>query len=101
MSLIDELLKAGAKAALGITKVSIETATQRMEICKGCSMYNAKNLKCKDCGCYLEVKTECETNYNPKKMRYELTYCPRGKWGDTDIANTYRKIDGLPLIITN
>ncbi len=101
MNLIDELLKVGAKAVLETKKVSIEIAGQRMQICKDCSMFNAKNLKCKDCGCYLEVKTECETSYNPKKLRHEVTHCPRGKWGDVDTANEYRKIDGLPLIITN
>lgn len=101
MNLINELLKAGAKAALETKKVSIEVSENRMQICRGCDNFNAKNLKCKDCGCYLEVKTECEINLNPKKLRYEVTHCPIGKWNDAEIANKYREIDGLPLIITN
>lgn len=101
MNLIDELLKFGASAVLETSKVSDEIAAQRMEICRGCENYNAAKIKCNACGCYLEIKTECATNYNPKKVRHEVTHCPFGKWGDLDTANEYRKLDGLPLIITN
>lgn len=98
MSLIDELLKAGAKAVLEVTKVASEAAAQRMEICRGCSRFNAAKIKCNACGCYLEVKVECDTNYNPKKLRHEVTHCPNGLWNDVQVANEYRKLDGLPLI---
>jgi hypothetical protein len=98
MNLIDELLKVGAKAVLEVKKVSTEKAGQRMAICRNCPNFNADKIKCKACGCYLEVKTECETNYNPKKLRHEVTHCPHGLWNDAHVANEYRKLDGLPLI---
>lgn len=102
MSLIDELLKAGARAILEDKKVSNEIAEQRMNICTQCDKFNKDQIKCNVCGCYLEVKTECETNFNPKKARYEVTHCPLGLWGDIETANIYRKLDGkTPLTITN
>lgn len=98
MNLIHELLKAGAKAVLEVETVSEKVAKKRMDICASCPNFNPKNIKCNICGCYLEVKTGCKTNYNPKKMRTEVTHCPLGLWKDTKIANEYRKIDGLPLL---
>lgn len=101
MILVHELLKFGAKAVLQDEKVLPEIAAQRMDICRGCANYNAESIKCNSCGCYLEVKTECKTNYNPKKLRHEVTHCPMGFWNDIEVANEYRKLDGQPLIITN
>ncbi len=30
--------------------------------------------------------------------RSEVTHCPEGRWGDIEIANHYRKLDGLELL---
>lgn len=98
MNLIDELLKAGAKAVLETKTVLPEIAKKRMQVCMGCARFNAEKIKCNACGCYLEVKVECETNYNPKKLRHEVTHCPMGLWDDIAIANQYRTLDGQPLI---
>lgn len=98
MNLVDELLKLGAKAVLETENVSTEIAEWRMSICRKCPNFNADKVKCNVCGCYLEVKTECKTNYNPKKLRHEVTHCPLGFWGDLETANEYRKIDGLPSL---
>jgi hypothetical protein len=57
---------------------------------------NPADQKCGVCGCFLSLKTIAATNYNPKVLppRSELTHCPLGKWGDLEIANTYREMDG-------
>lgn len=83
------------------TKVSPEAAEHRFSVCKGCEHRDPEKEKCKVCGCFLDLKTESETNWNPKKNRNEITHCPKGFWNDMDTANFYRNLDGLePLSIT-
>lgn len=80
---------------LPIEKVQAELAEWRMSVCRACPDFKPKNQKCGVCGCYLEIKTACYTNRNPKKMRTEFTHCPNGKWNDKELANQYRALDGL------
>lgn len=46
----------------------------------------------------MDIKTKLEVYRNAKKLRNEITHCPLGKWGDKQIANIYRKIDGKELL---
>lgn len=42
---------------------------QRMEICEGCEFYDEETVRCKDCGCYLNIKA-----------RWASMECPQKKW---------------------
>ena len=72
-----------------------------MSACLTCKHRNEKKNKCKVCGCYLDLKTKAAENWNPKKLRIEITHCPLGKWNDLDVANEYRKLDGEQPISEN
>ena len=96
MNLVDELLKVAANAALVVENVDDTTAEWRMGICLRCDKLDKMDMRCKVCKCYLEIKTTTKTNRNPKKLRYEVTHCPLGKWDDLETANKYRIMDGLP-----
>lgn len=93
--LFDLVLKYGADVALPVERVDDVTRATRWAICKanggegGC--YDAGRDKCKECGCFMEVKTGARTHRNPKRgMRVEVTHCPLGKWGDLEIAEFYK-----------
>ena len=43
--------------------------SERMDICRKCEFYIAKEEKCKKCGCYMMAKTKLAT-----------AKCPVGKW---------------------
>lgn len=103
MNLVDEILKIAADKILVESYVSEETAKFRMDVCLSCPLLSLSDYRCKVCRCYVEGKTPSEKHYNLKKRRMEITHCPLGKWNDLEIANEYRKIDGLePLTeITN
>lgn len=90
---IGELL---AKTALQVSAVDNKTTNERMAVCLQCDKRDVEANRCKICKCYLAVKTNTAENLNPLKGRYEITHCPLGKWNDLEIANEYRKIDGLP-----
>ena len=96
----NEALKKLARAALAAgDEAPIEIQQARINVCNSCPVLDAQNMKCRSCGCYVEVKVTMMRNYNPKKQgRKEVTHCPQGRWGDSETANQYRKIDGLPLI---
>jgi len=99
-SLFHDTLKAAAKVALSVEQLEDKTiADERISICSTCENRDAKNDKCKVCGCYLEIKTQLKTNINPI-YGVEVTHCPLGKWGDTEIANHYRARRGQQLIQT-
>jgi len=53
--------------------VSPEIKNQRMDICKNCDKYDAEQVRCIECGCYLEIKTS-----------FSLDSCPLGKWAESD-----------------
>lgn len=96
MSILDEALKIAADKAFVHERVSEELAAWRLSVCNGCENYNAKQKKCKVCGCYMEVKVKARTNFNPKKMRNEITHCPNGFWNDAEIVAQYSNMTGSP-----
>lgn len=99
MNLINELIKVGADSLLVRERVSDIERAYRMDICLNCDFIDAENMRCKVCTCFLQVKTGAKTNWNPKKLRGEITHCPKGFWDDIEIANEYRKLDGLEPIV--
>lgn len=72
-------------------------AEMRMQVCEMCPNMKAGKM-CGVCGCFLEVKTKSLTNRSKKRPGGEETHCPLGKWGDKEIANKYRLLDGLELL---
>lgn len=94
MGLLDRLLHLAAETVLVKKKVSPEIAQERYAICLTCPYRDKEADKCTVCGCFLDLKTGAEVNWNALKSRNEETHCPLGKWNDLDIANAYRKIDG-------
>lgn len=51
-------------------KTRKEVATERLECCKGCEYYNVKTTQCKQCGCFMLLKS----------VLMDST-CPINKWG--------------------
>lgn len=94
MNILDEIAKLAASTVLVEEKVEPDVAAWRMQICQGCDRLQESNLRCKVCGCYLEVKTFSKVNLN-KRGQQEITHCPLGRWNDLEVANQYRKINGL------
>jgi hypothetical protein len=81
---IEELKKNIVKYTIIVEKldgnVDEETIKIRKEACRTCP-FNVDE-KCEKCGCYIDLKVETKVNWNPKKLKKELTHCPEGKWGD-------------------
>lgn len=100
MNLLDKILKVAADKVLVESHVSEEVKEFRMGVCLKCPLLSISDYRCKVCKCYVEVKSGSEINFNPKKLRNEITHCPKGMWNDLEIANEYRKIDGLAPIQT-
>lgn len=50
-------------------KTSIEEAYERHSICSGCDRYIRLIDQCKECGCFMRVKTSLKA-----------AKCPLGKW---------------------
>ena len=98
---VNKILKLAAAKALPIDYVTPDVTDWRMSVCRACSYLDAENMKCGKCGCFVEVKTTCRTNWNPKKLRMEFTHCPLGKWKDKELTNQYRAIDGLEPLNDN
>lgn len=98
MSLKDKVLELAAKKVLQVSQVDPEIQKFRMSVCLQCEKRDTESNKCKVCKCFLAVKTDTAENLNPKKLRYEITHCPLGRWNDLETANQYREIDGLPLL---
>ncbi len=101
MSLYQRALHLAARQVIVKEQVEPETAQQRFEICMTCENRDAKNNKCKLCGCFLYLKCGAKTNWNALKMRNEITHCPAGKWGDVETANIYRQMDGKDSLTNN
>lgn len=38
---------------------------KKLEICRGCELYNTKTTQCKECGCFMPLKTWLEGNTCP------------------------------------
>lgn len=49
--------------------VSNEIRQNRMNVCLSCEWYDAEQVRCKSCGCFLEQKTQ-----------YTSQSCPQNKW---------------------
>ncbi|HQU61468.1 MAG TPA: hypothetical protein PLU64_19805, partial [Saprospiraceae bacterium] len=74
----------------------------RMNACRACPNFDKESQQCGVCLCYMDVKTTLLRNRNPYKGgRIEVTHCPEGRWGDIEIANHYRAMDGKELIETS
>ena len=95
MTLKDKILHLIAETVIVKELTDRATALERMEVCLACEHRDDKANKCGVCGCFLDLKTTCATNWNAKKLRNEVTHCPLGKWDDLEIANQYRVLDGL------
>jgi hypothetical protein len=57
----------------GALFVSEEVKEERLAICRGCEHYNQKQVRCKECGCFLD-----------QKASLALDSCPIGKWAESD-----------------
>ena len=57
----------------GALQVSDEVKNQRLETCRNCDKYDADQVRCIECGCFLEAKTG-----------FALDSCPLGKWVESD-----------------
>ena len=66
-----ELIKNAVRT--GALQVSEEIKNQRLEICRECDKYDAKQIRCIECGCFLE-----------NKASFSLDSCPLGKWVESD-----------------
>lgn len=53
----------------GFKKVDTEIFNNRMEICRSCPLFNSKENRCNECGCFLNIKA----SWNSEK-------CPIDKW---------------------
>jgi hypothetical protein len=53
--------------------VSPEVKQQRLDICKSCEYYDASQVRCKHCGCFLD-----------HKANFALDSCPIDKWSVSD-----------------
>lgn len=95
MTLLDEIGRLIARKTLVKELAPAKIKQRRLRVCEGCDSLNEKHRRCKICKCYVDEKAGALKNWNPKKRRNEITHCPRGKWGDINITNEYRKIDGL------
>lgn len=49
--------------------VDDETKKNRMDICKKCEFFSARQERCKKCGCWLDHKT-----------KFSASTCPIDKW---------------------
>lgn len=98
MSVLEQIKHYLASKVIVREKVDEQTADWRFEICLGCEFRDPEENKCRECGCYLDLKVGCRVNWLPKKNRNEVTHCPLGKWNDLEIANEYRRLDGLELL---
>lgn len=56
-------------AASGFKMASMELVEQRLTVCRACDRYDAAPKRCRECGCFVEVKARAET-----------AVCPIGRW---------------------
>ena len=98
MNIVDKIGRILADKALVHERVSEQEKQRRLSICESCARFDANARRCKVCKCYVDAKASAKTNKNPLRGRNEITHCPMGFWGDVDVANVYREIDGLAPI---
>lgn len=58
-----------------IGRVETDVAAERFDICLGCPELTKKTNQCKQCGCFMELKTKLPN-----------AYCPLGKWHAVEIT---------------
>jgi hypothetical protein len=68
----------------GALHVSDEVKNQRLEICRKCDKYDPEQIRCIECGCFLEHKAQ-----------FSLDSCPLGKWGESNEDWMNEKFDAL------
>ena len=96
MSRLSEALAILADKTLVHERVDQEEKDRRLAICENpCLYFEPKERRCKVCKCFLDAKAGAKTNFNPAKLRNEITHCPKGYWDDVETANIYREKDGL------
>lgn len=100
MNLAEKALAILADKTLVHERVDPDEKKRRLDICESCRFFDVESRKCKVCKCFMDVKTGAETNFDPHKLRNEITHCPKGFWNDVDTANIYREKDGLLPITT-
>ena len=98
MNIVDRIGAILADKTLVHKRVDANEKARRLKICESCHLLDKDARRCKVCKCYVDVKTSALTNANPLRRRNEVTHCPVGFWGDVDVANIYREIDGLAPI---
>lgn len=81
-------------SALVVEKLNNPTVRNfRQQTCRGdvekgikpCSFYNPDRDQCKVCKCFISEKSDSKVNYNPYKLRNEVTHCPMGWWDDQEV----------------
>jgi hypothetical protein len=95
MNLIEQIKHYAASKIIVKEHVTAEQASERMSVCLNCEHRDPEENKCNVCTCFLDLKTGSRVNWRPSKNRNEITHCPIGKWNDKEIANEYRRMDGL------
>jgi transcription elongation factor Elf1 len=78
-------------AANGFFSVPDEVAHERLSICSLCEHFEKDSVRCKICGCYLNIKT-----------KWASESCPIGKWKvfySSRERNTIATATELPPII--
>lgn len=55
--------------ANGLKAVTDKQREERISICHGCDLYNKVDQTCRNCGCFL-----------PIKVNWDSERCPLGKW---------------------
>lgn len=56
-------------ASKGILLTEEKKMLTRMQLCSICNSFDAKQARCKLCGCFMKVK-----------VRLDVSRCPIGKW---------------------
>jgi len=57
-----------------IEKLSEEVAQKRLDMCLGCDRLIKITNQCKECGCFMNLKTKLPN-----------AFCPIGKWGKENV----------------
>ena len=58
-------------------RVAEEVSKERMELCKACPNYIPLTHQCKECGCFMNLKTQLPN-----------AVCPIGKWDQVKVGYT-------------
>lgn len=70
--------------------VTEEVRNERMDTCRSCEYYDAKQVRCRHCGCFLE-----------QKVRFAIDSCPLSKWSVSDENWINNEFDNIVEKIQN